>query len=286
MDSRVSGIYYQRQEVRGLEYKEITFETDQNIATITLNRPESLNLLTMEMMGEVIDAVKVAEADEGVRVVVLTGAGRAFSAGANLNVMAERIEARKRGEGHEIDRPYFGRKFVDQIPWVFRNLTKPIIAAINGPAAGGGLTLALGCDIRIASENAKFSAAFVRVGLIPELGSTYNWTRIVGIAKACELVFTGKAIGAKEAEAMGLVNQVVPHDALMSTTVEMARAIAETAPIAVSLAKRLLYQGLDSDLPTQLQAETFGMGYCYQTQDHEEGVRAFLSKRKPVFKGK
>jgi len=262
-----------------MPYTTLLIEKKEQIATITFNRPETLNAFSALSFREFIQALKEMDADEGIRVVIITGAGRAFSAGLDLD------EARK-------GPPESGLQItplqdtVAWIPHIMRNMKKPVIASLNGVAAGAGFTIALACDIRIASEEVKMGAAFVRVGLIPELGSTYTLPRLIGLAKACELCFTGKTIDAKEAKAIGLVNEVVPRDELATATAKMAAEIVASAPIAVELAKKALYQGLDSDLVTQLHFEQLGQSTCFKSEDFREAINAFSEKRKPVFRGR
>lgn len=265
-----------------MSYKTIILEKKDKIATITLNRPDRFNALNADMMVELPEALENADKDKDIRVVVITGAGKGFCSGADVkdNFVAM-IEKRKRGE---LD-IQLGTEFGDRMWAIFRNTGKPIIAAINGPAVGFGCTLALACDIRIASEDARLGVIFTRVGLTPEFGSTFLLPRLVGVAKACELIFTAKVIDAKEAKEIGLVNNVVPQSELISNTMEMAKTIAAGPPIAIHLAKKALYQGLQADLNTQLRYEDVIFRTCQLTKDHEEGARAFLEKRNPVFKG-
>jgi len=265
-----------------LSYSTIILDKAEAIATLTLNRPEKLNAFNPQMLEELLDALVHIEQDDDIRVLVIAGAGRAFSAGGDMEQLFLRsIEQRKHGE-----------KGYDVIGWLvkarllLRNMPQPVIASINGAAIGLGMTVSLACDLRIASEEAMLSVPFVRIGAVPEFGSTYSLPRLVGIAKACELIFTGKSITAKEAKEIGLVNEVVPASELKSATYEMAKSIAEAAPIAIRLAKKELYQGMDADLQNQLQLEYEGLVTTLQSEDHEEAVRAFLEKRKPIFKGK
>lgn len=262
-----------------MEYTTLLLEKKDKIGTITLNRPDKLNALSQKAFNEFITALTEMDEDSDVRVVIITGAGRAFSAGLDLD------EARE-GPGEAALQVVPIQGSVAWIPHMMRNMRKPIIASINGPAVGGGFTIAIACDIRIASEDAKMGAPFVRVGLIPELGSTYNLPRLIGMAKTCELIFTGKTIDAKEAKEIGLVNEVVPRGELEATTYKMATEIAQAAPISLQLAKKALYQGLDSDMVTQIQFEQLGQSTCFKSDDFREGIKAFLEKRKPLFKGK
>jgi len=265
-----------------MEYETVILEKKGNIGTITLNRPEKLNALNDRMAEELVDVLGAADRDDDIRAVVVTGAGRAFSAGADIQeFFLTKIEERKKGATHDVT-----KDFIEGIPLALARVRKPVIASINGAAVGFGCTITLGCDVRIASENARFSLAFARVGLSPEMGSTYFLPRLVGIGKACELVFTGKTIDAKEAKEIGLVNQVVPADGLREATYEMAGSIAKLAPLALRVSKRALYRGMDNDLTTQVQHEAFAIVYLRGTEDHEEGAKAFLEKREPVFKGR
>lgn len=265
-----------------MAYSTIILDKAEGIATLTLNRPEKLNALNDAMAAELVDAFTQVEQDNDVRVLVITGAGRAFWAGADIkDSFLKRIEERKRGE-----ESYALVGWLHKTCLQLRNMPKPVIASINGYAVGIGVTLPLQCDIRIASEEAMFSVPFVRLGLIPEFGSTYSLTRLIGIAKACELVFTGKFIGAKEAKEIGLVNEVVPAAKLKAATYELAKTIAQGAPLALQIAKEGLYQGIDADIQGQLRYESLAYGILLRSEDHEEGVRAFLEKRQPTFKGK
>lgn len=262
-----------------MKYATLLVEKKERIGTITFNRPEKLNALNEQCIGEFIEALSDIDRDNEIRVVIITGAGRAFSAGLDLD------EASK-GPSESALQVVPIQGSVSWIPHIMRNMKKPIIASLNGPAVGAGFTIALACDIRIASEEAQMSAAFVRVGLIPEFGSTYNLPRLIGVAKACELVFTGKTIGAKEAREIGLVNEVIARDELEAATYKMATEITQAAPIPLQLAKKALYQGLDSDMDTQIQFEQLAQSTCFKTEDFREGIKAFFEKRRPLFKGK
>ena len=265
-----------------MDFQTIIYEQANGIGTITLNRPDRLNAWNDQVNKEVTEVVKSADADDEVRVLVITGAGRAFCAGADVRGFAQAIEERKLDRGAREPIP----SMVQSLPLLMRSLRKPLIASINGAAVGVGFTIALACDIRIASEEARLGAVFARVGLIPEFGSTYNLPRLIGIAKACELCFTARIIGAAEAKEIGLVNQVVPASELKAATYEMASAIAQMPPISIRLAKRGLYMGLDGEFASQLQFEATGLNICARTEDHAEGVKAFLEKRAPKFKGR
>ena len=262
-----------------MKYTTLLVEKEAGIGTITFNRPDKLNSLTHQGFDEFIQALLEMDADSEVRVVIITGAGRAFSAGLDID------EASKGPREFDLQAvPLQGT-----LAWtahIMRNLKKPIIAAINGSAVGAGFSIALASDIRIASEKAKLGASFLRVGLVPEIGSTYNLPRLTGIAKACELVFTGRIIDAQEAKEIGLVNEVVSENELRDATFKMATQIAEVAPIPLQLARKALYQGLDCDLPTQIQLEQLSQSTCFKSEDYKEGMKAFLEKRSPVFKGK
>lgn len=259
-------------------YKDIILEKEDGIAIIKLNRPEKSNALNPEMADELVEAIKEVAQDEGVKVVVLTGAGRAFCGGGDVD-----------SSMFSITDPREAKETVEQFGKVtlgLSNLAKPSIASVNGVAAGGGCGYILACDIIIAAENAKFVIPYVNVALHPDCGCTYLLPRAVGVAKACELIFTGDLIDAKEAERIGLVNKVVPADQLGTVTRELAQKIAKGPPIALSLAKASIYNGLAMDLASVLELETRAAAITLLTEDCREGAKAFMEKRPPQFKGK
>jgi enoyl-CoA hydratase/carnithine racemase len=264
-----------------MTYQCLLYDVKDGIATLTLNRPERLNALGDSLRDDLLDAVTRASADHEVRVMIVTGAGKGFCAGGDVKAMNEAKEDRRERPLIEKIAPSRDRTLL-----AMRDAPQPIIAAVNGAAAGAGMNLALGCDIRIASTAAKFSQAFVRRGLHPDWGGTYFLPRVVGMAKACELIFTGDIIDASEAMRLGLVSQVVAPEALMPTANDLARKIATGPPIAVRLAKRALYHSVDSDLRAALEFETFAQNVCSETDDAREGIRAFVEKRAPVFQGR
>ena len=270
-----------------MAYETLIIEKKDGVGTVILNRPERLNAYTPQMGEELQDFFSNAEEDGDIKVVVLTGAGRSFCAGADVTGFADDVDARKGGEdvseGRETsDRIFRGTNLIHTM----KDFSKPLIACINGPAVGLGCSMPLLADIRVASEEAKIGAIFARVGLIPEFGATFMLPRIVGLPKACELVFSGKIIDAKEAKEIGLVNHVFPADKLMEETYKLAGTIAQMAPLAVRMAKKGMYQGMESNFNAQLQFESFGLDYLFKSRDHEEGVKAFLEKRKPQFEGR
>ena len=261
-----------------MEYKTLLVNREGGIGTLTLNRPEKMNAFTQEMFREFIAGLLELDADDEVRVVVITGAGKAFTVGLDV------AEASKGPSD-------FDKQVVPlqgTLAWtaqIMRNLKKPIICAINGVAVGAGFSIALASDIRIMAEAAKIGGPFLKVGLVPEMGSTYNLPRLIGMGKACELVFTGKIIDAKEALEIGLVNTVVPAEELENVTKKLAAEILQASPIALQLARKAMYQGMDCDLPTQVQFEQLAQSTCFKSEDYMEGMKAFLEKRKPQFKG-
>jgi 2-(1,2-epoxy-1,2-dihydrophenyl)acetyl-CoA isomerase len=261
-----------------VEYKDIILKKEEGVAIITLNRPEKLNAATDRLVEELVDAIKDTGEDSSVRVVVLTGAGRGFCAGIDLD--APMFSVTSSVDGMKAVEP-FGK-----VSYSIRNLPKPVIASVNGVAAGGGCGWALACDIIIASENARFTMAFINVGLHPDCGSIYFLPRLVGVAKACELLFTGDVIDAEEAGRIGLVNKVVPADQLEAATRELALRIAEGPPIALGMAKTSIYEALGMDLASVIEMEARALSICLLTQDCKEGVKAIKEKRKPHFMGK
>lgn len=261
-----------------MNYETIELEKEGGVATITLNRPDKLNAMCPDLMIDLSNVIEDIQHDEAVRAVVLTGAGRAFCAGGDVKDLLSQAT----DPVEMMDRSMEGAKLVAAM----RNIPKPMIAAVNGPAVGAGCNLALACDIIIAAENASFSMAFISLGLHPDTGGIYFLTRLVGVARACELVFTGKAIGAQEAERIGLINQVVPAEQLESTVSELAGRLAKGPSKAIAMAKATIYQGLTMDMNSVLEAEVRAMSLSIATEDAKEGISAFLERRKPIFKGK
>jgi enoyl-CoA hydratase len=260
-----------------MEFKFIVYEKSEGIATITLNRPEALNAFSKEVVSEVLQALEDIRSDESVRVVILTGAGeRAFSAGADIKAMIGMNSLKAR------ELSLMGGKLC----LALENLEKPVIAALNGYALGGGLEVAMSCDLRIASENSRMGQTEINIGLIPGWGGTQRLTRLVGRTKAKEMVFTGKMIDAKTAEQLGIVNMAVPADKFRETVRQFALELASKAPVALRVAKALIDKGAEIGLDSALALEREGFGVVASTEDLQEGVKAFTEKRKPVFKGK
>jgi 2-(1,2-epoxy-1,2-dihydrophenyl)acetyl-CoA isomerase len=263
-----------------MSYKCLLYDVQDGIATLTLNRPERLNALGETLRDDLYDAIVRSSNAPEVRVIIITGAGRGFCSGGDVKAMNE---AKAQGR----TRPLLEKvaPLRDRVVLAMRDAPQPIIAAVNGPAAGAGMNLALACDMRIASATAKFGETFVKRGLHVDWGGTYFLPRLVGMAKACELIFTGRVIDAEEALALGIVSQVVPSDALLPTVLTLARAIANGPPIAIRLAKRALYHNQDVDLRAALEFETYAQNICSETDDAKEGIRAFVEKRAPRFQG-
>src|SRR6478736_1063800 len=251
-------------------------EVADGIATITLDRPEALNALTIPMKEELLAAFRAIGRDRSVRSAVLTGAGRAFCAGQDLK---ERLEPDATPLVVEVRERY------NPIIRAMRALPQPIVGAINGVAAGAGASLAFACDIRIAAEGASFVLAFGRIGLVPDSGATWFLPRLVGPAKAAELALLGTSLTAAEAERFGLVARVVPAETLASTAREMAARLAGLAPLALAQTKRALERSWSVDLETALEDEAQRQGVAGATADHAEGLQAFLEKRPPRFTG-
>jgi 2-(1,2-epoxy-1,2-dihydrophenyl)acetyl-CoA isomerase len=246
------------------------------VLTITLNRPDALNAFTVEMKEGLLAAFKDAARNKDVRVVILTGAGRAFSAGQDLK---ERAGPDVNDLGAELRQRY------NPIILAMRRLEKPIVGAINGVAAGAGISIAIACDILIASDKASFMEAFGRVGLVPDTGSSWFLPRLVGPARAAEMMFTADSVDAATAERIGLVNRVVPADDLMDEANALAARLAQAAPMALALAKRALNRALNSTLDDALEFEAQLQSIAGRSADHKEGVAAFVEKRPAKFKG-
>jgi len=260
-----------------MEFRHVIYEKNEGIAIITLNRPEALNALSKEVVEEILRAVEDVKTDEDIRVVVLTGAGeKAFSAGADIKAMVGMTALKAR----ELS------SMGERLCVTLENLEKPVIAAINGYALGGGMEVAMACDLRIASENARMGQTEINIGLIPGWGGTQRLTRLVGMTKAKELVFTGRMIDARTAEQIGLLNMAVPADKFREIVHQLAVDLASKAPVALKVAKALITKGADMSLDAALELEREGFGVIGSTDDLKEGTSAFAEKRKPEFKGK
>ena len=262
-------------------YQTIRYELSENVATITFNRPEVLNAINETMGRELQEALKAAAQNDEVRCLILTGQGRAFSAGEDIQDLRGQYE---RGEN-----PRLGERLLYKYNPIIRRIRqtpKPIIAAVNGVAAGAGAGIAYACDIRTAADTAKFIQAFVRIGLVPDSGTSFFLPRLVGLPKALELSLTGQELTSKDAEKFGLVMRVVPADQLMATTREIATTLAKGPTKAIGLTKRALNKSVSSDLESVLEHESYLQEIAGATSDHIEAVRAFFEKRKPTFQGR
>ena len=263
-----------------MDYQDIIYTKDSGIATMTLNRPDQMNAFSPAMSDSMYRAVEDVAQDDEVRVLVITGAGRAFCSGADVKAMAEGFNRPARQE-----RPREAASGRVSLHVLMQKCDKPIIAAVNGAAVGGGLDLAMACDIRIASDKARFAELYIRRGIVPAAGGTYFLPRLVGIDKACQLIWTGDMIDAREAERIGLVTMVVPHEELESATLELAEKLAKGPPRAIQTSKRAIYDGLDMDLESTLKHVSSLTREIHQSEDHKEGAKAFVEKREPVFGG-
>lgn len=256
-------------------YDNITYACALSIATITLNRPEKLNAFAGHMRRDLAEALEHAASDAQVRVVVLTGAGRGFCAGADVQYMAELME---REDVDEFTRLLgAGRRVLEAI----RQMSKPVVAAINGAAYGAGFNLALACDIRLAAESATFSQSFVKVGLHPDWGGTYFLPRVVPSNLACEMFFLGDAINAERAAGLGIVNRVVPDGELMTETRKLAERLRNAPARSIAAAKHAVYMSDGASLERMLQYETEAQLQCFESAEARERIRAFLEKRDP-----
>jgi 2-(1,2-epoxy-1,2-dihydrophenyl)acetyl-CoA isomerase len=256
----------------------ILYSVIDNTAIITFNRPEVRNAFNDQMAAELQAALKNAERDEAVRCIVVTGAGQGFCAGQDLAAIRDR--------GAEVSFRDHLIKTYNPIVSKLRSIEKPVIAAINGAAAGAGWGLALACDIRYASDTAKFRLAFIGIGLAPDSGTSYFLPRMVGLGKALELAYTNDLVDANAALSLGLVNKVLPADQLMPTTLELARKLAQGPTRGIGLTKRAMNHALTTDLTEALDYEAHTQEIAGRSADHHEGVQAFLEKRSPKFTGK
>lgn len=264
-------------EVLSLLYETLILEKEQAWVLITLNRPKRLNAINSQMIAELSNVLDMIAGDNDLKVVIITGGPEYFSAGADIS---EIVHIKEINQGFEFSRKI--QKTFDQI----ENLPKPVIAAISGLALGGGCEMALACDLRIASETATLGVPEINIGVLPGAGGTQRLPRLLGICKAKELLFTGDRITAQEACQLGLINKVVPGDQLMAEARKMAEKIASKPPLALKMAKYLVNTGINIDLESALRMEAQALAYLFMTKDKDEGMNAFLEKRKATFVGR
>ncbi|WP_238120938.1 MULTISPECIES: enoyl-CoA hydratase/isomerase family protein [unclassified Xanthobacter] len=259
---------------------EVLYEVKEQVAVITLNRPEKLNAFTTEMLHAWADALLDSQRRDDVRVIVVTGAGRAFCAGGDVGSMDERKDdgplARKEGL----------RSRVYRVPLALLDIDKPVLVAVNGVATGAGMDMALMGDIRIAGRSARFAETYVRIGIMAGDGGAWYLPRLIGMPKALELLWTGRFVEADEAERIGLVNSVVDDACLMNHTMDLAARIAAGPPLAIRFMKRAAYQGVTMDLRTHLDQVSSHMGLLFSSRDHKEAVAAYRERRPPIFEGR
>jgi enoyl-CoA hydratase/carnithine racemase len=262
-----------------VSYEHILVGRDGAIGTVTINRPDKLNAFAGRMRQDVAAALKELAGDAAIRVIVVTGAGRAFCAGADIGYMKD---LRERGDTENFTALVeAGRAVVTTI----RETPKPVIASVNGPAAGGGANMALACDVRIASDRAAIGQTFSRIGLHPDWGGSFFLPRLIGPSRAFELFASGEMVDAQEAFRLGLFNRVVPHERLAVETAAMAKLLAERPPLALALAKQAVYASEARSLTDMLDLELTNQLRCFASKDAREGFAAFLEKRQPSFQG-
>ena len=260
---------------------DLLVERDDHVAIVTLNRPDRLNAISVPMLQAFSDTLTELDAEREVRVIVVTGAGRGFCSGLDLKDAAAGTGIGADGGGG------MGRFDLRSAPpLVLHQTDKPTLCALNGPAAGYGMDLALGCDIRIASDTAKLGAVFTKRAIVPESGGTWLLPRLVGWEKACEIVFRGKILSAQEALELGLVSRLVSADACLKETLTLAREIAANAPMAVQASKRMMRMGLDETFEANVHHVFLQLLPLMGSKDFREGVKAFLERREPEFEGR
>lgn len=259
--------------------KHVLYRIEGQIAIITINRPEAKNAFSPEMIALWRQFLEEARADNNVRVIIVTGKGDTFCSGGDIRAMAE-------GRLRSLDMQKFLWEGIHRIIFTLEDLDKPVIAAINGAAMGAGLDMAIMCDLRVCSDRARLAESYIMMGLAPGDGGAYFLPRLVGIAKALELLFTGDVLSAQDAMEIGLVNFVVPHDRLMEETLILAEKIASKPPLAMRMIKRAVYQSQTSTLRSHLDYIASQQALLTETQDHKEAARSFIEKRKPLFVGR
>ena len=262
-----------------MTFKDLLLKKHGGVATITLNRPDRLNALGNQTTSELCSACEDAIKDPKMRVLVLTGAGEAFCAGGDYKDTFQRgFEKTALEWRHRI------RTGPNRLVTLLSGAEKPVVASVNGVAVGGGSTIALACDIRIASEKARFGLVFSKIGATPEFGCTYLLPRIVGLGKALDLLLTADLIDAREAERIGLVSKVVPHDELLEATEKLVEKLLQKPPAALGMVKSMIYRSLSMDMLSVLELEALALGTAFKTEEHQEVVKAFLQKKKSTAK--
>lgn len=263
-----------------MPYETLLYDLTDGVATVTLNRPEVLNAFSTPMQRELAAVIARLADDSAVRAVVLTGAGRAFCAGGDIGEMEGAADPTPLASRNKLHR------MLTSVLMPLVRLEKPVIAAVNGVAAGAGMNLALAADITLVAEQARFSQAFVKVGLVPDTGGLYLLTRLIGLNRAKELCFTGRMLDAREALDLGLVNQVMAADELMPRAKALAQELARGATAAIGLTKSLLNAAPTATLEEMAEFESYALAVVLSTEDHREGIRAFREKRAPQFRGR
>jgi enoyl-CoA hydratase/carnithine racemase len=268
-----------------MEYRDLLYDVSENVATITLNRPERLNAISGGMLASFSEAFREADRDRNVRAIILTGAGKGFCSGLDLKEQGDRASENS-VNGSSIGSSAARFNLADSPPMVLHQTDKPVICALNGAAAGYGMDLALGCDIRIAADTAKLAAVFTKRGVLPESGGTWLLPRLIGWEKACELAFLGRVLGADECLRLGLVSRVVPGASLMDEARATAAEIARNAPLAVQATKRMMRLALEETFEANVHHVYLQLLPLFGTRDFREGVQAFVERREPVFEGR
>ena len=265
-----------------MDFETVILKKEGHIATITMNRPETMNALNIQMLQEMVAAIDEIARNDDVRVVVLTGAGRVFCSGADISEGGKASGL----SGTPVEMHRNLRNSYQKVALGLQRLDKPTIAMVNGAAVGAGCDFAFACDMRVGSEKARFRNGFVRVGLIPGGGGTWLYTRLMGLGRGLEFLFTGDFLEAEEAEHIGVLNKIVPAEDLERETMELAQKIANNPPLAVQMSKMMAYKALDSDLEAALEQAAACQALALSSEDHREGVDAFIKKREAHFKGR
>jgi len=265
-----------------MDVETVILKKEGHIATITMNRPEMMNALNIQMLQEMVAAIDEIARNDDVRVVILTGAGRVFCSGADISEGGKASGL----SGTPVEMHHNVRNSYQKVALGLQRLDKPTIAMVNGAAVGAGCDFAFACDMRVGSEKARFRNGFVRVGLIPGGGGTWLYTRLMGLGRGLEFLFTGDFLEAEEAERIGVLNKIVPADDLERETMELAQKIANNPPLAVQMSKMMAYKALESDLEAALEQAAACQALALSSEDHREGVDAFIEKREAHFKGR